>query len=412
MTRLLRCHDCDLLHEVPEVPAGSRALCGRCGAVLLARRPETVERSIALALASLFFWLVANLFPFLTMEIGGRIEPSRLASGVGGLWADGFFELAVLVLLFAVAFPFLKIAAWLAVLVPLHLGLKPRYLAPLFRGLDLLHPWAMTEVFLLGVLVSYTKIVDMASITVGPALVGFVALIVTMIWTDLTLDTAEVWDRIAAPPESGVPATSGTLLVGCHVCGVVAALSEQHGVVHGRCARCGAGLHRRKANSASRAWALVVAALILYVPANLYPVMILVSFGEATQATILGGVQELIAAEMLPLALLVFFASITVPVLKLVGLAFLLVSVQRRSRWRTRERTVIYRIVESVGRWSMLDIFVLAILAGLVRLGNIATIEPGAGAISFAAVVVITMFGAMCFDPRLLWDAAGANDGH
>jgi paraquat-inducible protein A len=151
-----------------------------------------------------------------------------------------------------------------------------------------------------------------------------------------------------------------------------------------------------------------VAALILYVPANLYPVMILVSFGEATQATILGGVQELIAAEMLPLALLVFFASITVPVLKLVGL----VSVQRRSRWRTRERTVIYRIVESVGRWSMLDIFVLAILAGLVRLGNIATIEPGAGAISFAAVVVITMFGAMCFDPRLLWDAAGANDGH
>jgi paraquat-inducible protein A len=162
----------------------------------------------------------------------------------------------------------------------------------------------------------------------------------------------------------------------------------------------------------SRAWALVVAALILYVPANLYPVMILVSFGEATQATILGGVQELIAAEMLPLALLVFFASITVPVLKLVGLAFLLVSVQRRSRWRTRERTVIYRIVESVGRWSMLDIFVLAILAGLVRLGNIATIEPGAGAISFAAVVVITMFGAMCFDPRLLWDAAGANDGH
>lgn len=408
----MRCHDCDLLHDVAEVPPGSRALCGRCGAVLLANKPETVERSIALALASLLFWIVANTFPFLTMEIGGRVEPSRLASGVGGLWADGFWELAILVLLFAVVFPFFKIASWLCVLVPLHLGRRPRYLAPLFRRVELLHPWAMTEVFLLGVLVSYTKIIDMASITLGPALVAFLALIVTMIWTDLSLDTTEVWDRIQAPPDPPLAhATAGTLLVGCHVCDLVTPVAGTGGAIHGRCPRCGAALHHRKANSMSRAWALVVAAFILYVPANLYPVMILVSFGDATSATILGGVQELITAGMLPLALLVFFASITVPVLKLLGLGFLLVSVQRRSTWRTRERTVLYRIVESVGRWSMLDIFVLAILAGLVRLGNIATIEPGAGAIAFAAVVVITMFGAMCFDPRLLWDAAGANDG-
>ena len=161
----------------------------------------------------------------------------------------------------------------------------------------------------------------------------------------------------------------------------------------------------------SRAFALAVAAAILYVPANLYPVMTLVSFGQATSATILGGVEELITGGMLPLALLVFFASITVPMLKLLGLVYLLFSVRRRSTWRPRERTTLYRLVESVGRWSMLDIFVLAVLAGLVRLGSIATIVPGIGAISFAAVVVLTMFAAMSFDPRLLWDAAGANDG-
>jgi paraquat-inducible protein A len=109
------------------------------------------------------------------------------------------------------------------------------------------------------------------------------------------------------------------------------------------------------------------------------------------------------------LAALVFFASVTVPVLKLLGLAFLLVSVQRRWRGRLRERTRLYRIVEAVGRWSMIDIFMISILIALVQLGSIATIEPGVGAISFAAVVVITMIAATCFDPRLMWDFAGMN---
>jgi len=105
----------------------------------------------------------------------------------------------------------------------------------------------------------------------------------------------------------------------------------------------------------------------------------------------------------------VFFASITVPVLKIMGLMFLLVTTRRGSRWRLRDRTLLYRIVEAIGRWSMIDIFMLSILAGLVQLGSIATIEPGVGAISFAAVVVVTMFAAAAFDPRLMWDAAGEN---
>ena len=108
---------------------------------------------------------------------------------------------------------------------------------------------------------------------------------------------------------------------------------------------------------------------------------------------------------MWPVALLVFFASITVPVLKLIGLTFLLITTQRRSRWRLRDRSLMYRIIEQVGRWSMVDIFMISILVALVNLGTLATIEPGAGAICFAAVVIITMFASMSFDPRLIWDA-------
>ena len=167
--------------------------------------------------------------------------------------------------------------------------------------------------------------------------------------------------------------------------------------------------HRRRPNSLTRCAALVATAIILYIPANVYPVMTIISFGSGFPSTIIEGVKELLAGGMWPLALLVFFASITVPVLKLLGLIFLMLSVRFKSRWRLRDRTLLYRIVDAIGRWSMIDIFMVSILVALVRAGSIATIEPGVGATSFAAVVIITMMAAMSFDPRLMWDAAGEN---
>ncbi len=138
--------------------------------------------------------------------------------------------------------------------------------------------------------------------------------------------------------------------------------------------------------------------------------MTVISFGEGEPDTIISGVKALLAVGMYPVAILVFFASIFVPVLKLTLLTFLLVSVQIKSAWRPRDRTVMYRITEVVGRWSMVDIFMISILAALVKLGSIATIEPGAGAGFFAAVVIMTMFASMAFDPRLIWDAMENED--
>ena len=196
-------------------------------------------------------------------------------------------------------------------------------------------------------------------------------------------------------------------LLNCHVCG---RLTPETLAVH-RCPRCEAPLHSRKPESLSRATALAMAAIILYIPANAYPVMSVVMFDKGAPSTILGGVVEFIKAGMYPLAALIFFASIAVPVIKLVCLGLLIVSVRFRWRWRPRDRTILYRTVESVGRWSMIDVFVISILVALVKLGNIATIEPGVGASCFAAVVVITMFAAASFDPRLIWDAMEETEG-
>ena len=194
-------------------------------------------------------------------------------------------------------------------------------------------------------------------------------------------------------------------LASCHTCGLVVKLPAVDKHVH--CPRCASPVHLRKSNSISTTWALLVAAMIAYLPANLYPVMSVVSFGKRQSDTIMSGVIYLFVHGDWPLALIVFVASVLVPLLKMLALLYLLLSVQRHSFLRRRQRTRLYRIVELVGRWSMVDIFVVAVLAALVKIGNIATIEPGVGAIAFSSVVILTMFAAMNFDPRLIWDHQG-----
>ena len=282
----------------------------------------------------------------------------------------------------------------------------PWGVAQVFRFTELLRPWAMMEVYLLGVIVAYVKLSDLARLELGIALFAFVGLIVVMIAAEAALEPHEIWRRLGPQASARqLRCRRGRALISCHNCDQLALMPPLPARATAHCPRCGAAMHRRKPNSIARTWALVVAAAILYVPANLLPVMTVIHFGRGEPDTILSGVKQLIGAGMWPVALLVFFASITVPVLKLIGLTFLLITTQRRSRWRLRDRSLMYRIIEQVGRWSMVDIFMISILVALVNLGTIATIEPDVGAICFAAVVIITMFASMSFDPRLIWDA-------
>lgn len=191
-------------------------------------------------------------------------------------------------------------------------------------------------------------------------------------------------------------------------CGVCDSLNRQHSLENEthHCYRCGAKIHSRIPNSIQKTWALVIAAMMLYIPANTLPVMSVVYLGKSQPDTILSGVMHLLHEGMWPLALIVFVASIFVPMLKMIVMAWLLISVQLKSSFRPKDRTRFYRISEFIGRWSMVDIFVIAILAALVQFGSLASIEPGAGSVSFGAVVVLTMFAAHSFDPRLIWDNA------
>lgn len=198
-------------------------------------------------------------------------------------------------------------------------------------------------------------------------------------------------------------ADAGILI--CHACGQLNRASSE---VHAdKCYRCGKTVHARKPDSINRSWAFLITAYILYIPANILPIMQTRSLLGNQSDTILSGVIYLWNSGSWPIAAVIFIASIMVPLVKMFALTLLLISVQRRSTWRPLERTRLYRAVELVGKWSMVDVFVVAILVTLVQLGSLATVTAGPGAVAFGIVVVLTIFAAEAFDPRLIWDPIG-----
>jgi paraquat-inducible protein A len=269
----------------------------------------------------------------------------------------------------------------------------------------------MVEVYLLGFFVAYSKLIDLARVHVELAGYALAALMLVMALIDEVLDPTRLWEQMAppasaAPPpeiaQGGASQSSALGLIGCLCCGLLC-----EGAPGAPCPRCGSRLHARKRQSFWRSLALVLAAVLLYIPANLLPIMTVDYYGQGIPNTILSGVEELAASGMWPLAILVFFASITVPVLKLLGLGVLLASTRGGATRRLLDRARLYRLIDAIGRWSMIDVFMLSILVGVVQLGLLATVTPGAGAVAFAGVVILTMLASQSFDPRLMWDAAG-----
>ncbi|WP_376959818.1 paraquat-inducible protein A [Azospirillum sp. A26] len=408
---LVACPDCGRLHRVRLPAPGRRAECTRCGAVLFRNGRGGVRHALPMAVASALMLLLIAANPLMGVNIQGNDRTSLVTTGVEILADQGMWPLSLLVGALVLAAPFARIMAVIAVLQRLHDGRPPaqvRETARLFAWAEKLRPWAMLDVFLLGLLVGYSRLKGFANaefLAGGLALGGFVLAGTLM---DLALDSRRVWQAIDHVPPSDAPAPRRW--VACTVC------QRVHGCDHGpapdRCTRCHSRLHPREPNSLERTAALVSAGAVLYIPANLLPVMTVVNFGQGAPSTILSGVHELAEAGLWPLALLVFVASVAVPVLKLAGLGWFLLAAWRRSAARLHARTRLYRIIDSIGRWSNIDVFMIAILTALVQFGAVASVRADPGAIAFAGVVVLTMIASHIFDPRVMWDRAeeGAPD--
>jgi paraquat-inducible protein A len=400
------CPDCGLFQKVPPLAPGMVARCPRCGARLRSGTPNSMLRSLACSVAALLLFILALQLPLFRIEAVGRATRATVFTGPAQLDRHGMWELTLIVLATLVVMPAAKLGLMLTVLIGLRLPRPPRILPHLFGLVERVGPWAMVEVFLVGSFVAYTRLQAIATVDVGPALIALGVMMLCMVAADAELDHETVWETmerrglLPAP----VPRPAGGQRIGCDCCHLV--LQAEPGQ---RCPRCGRRLRRRKPASLIRTSAFLIAAAVLYVPANLFPVMTVIRFGRGAPNTIMSGVLELIDDQMYPLALIVFLASLVVPLLKICGLTVMVAMTYRGSAARLRDRTRLYRLIDGVGRWSMIDVFMLTVLVALVRMGFIASIRPGTGAIAFALVVVLTMAASRAFDPRLMWDAAGRN---
>jgi paraquat-inducible protein A len=417
--RLIACHECDLLQHETVLADGGAARCRRCGAVLYRSSPLSLDRALALTLAAMVLFAVANVFPIVGLSVNGNLVETTLFGAARILYFDGMWPLAGLVFVTTLLMPLLDMAAVVYLLLPLRMGHVPRRAAIVLRLLRRVSPWGMIEVLILGMLVALVKLAAIASVVPGIALWSFGAVMLLLAAAAAGFDPHYIWERIgsghgvgaAVKRRAGVGAQTAERagLFVCHDCGL---LSRPAAHSHeGQCPRCGARLHFRKPGSIARTWAFLTAAVVLYIPANVLPVMDTSSLFGAQNDTILSGVVYLWISGSWPLAILVFVASIAVPMLKIISLTFLVLTAQLRWRWLPEKRARIYRLVELVGRWSMLDIYVITILVALVQFSALATIMAGPGAVAFGAVVVLTMLGAMSFDPRLIWDALESDHG-
>lgn len=380
---------------------GHVAECPRCAAVLHRARSEPSRRSLALTLSGLALFVVAVGAPFLSFDLSGQVRDTTLAGMPSAFEAEGFWELDILVLTTTVLAPGAMLVMTLMLLIGIRLQRPPVWLPRIARWRAILRPWSMTEVFLLGVFVAYSRLAALATVEVGAALYALGGLMLMTIAAEALLDAETLWETLGQ--RCGLaPVPASGRLIGCDHCGLVS-----RGRLGSDCPRCGAALRERKPNSLARTWALLIGAALLYIPANVYPILTVVRLGRGEPSTILSGAQELLQVGMWPLALLVFVASIAVPLLKLAALTWMLVASHRRSSRRLRERTILYRVVDAIGRWSMIDVFMMSILTALVQMGILASVVPNIGAVFFAGVVVLTMFAAFSFDPRIMWDRAG-----
>ena len=399
---LVECRDCGLFQRVHTVADGDVAACVRCRRVL--RRQHRNHPSLACAILAAMLFVIALGSPLMTMHAAGRFVTGTLFTGPAILDRLGKEEVGALVLITLVAAPAVKLTILLSALfggAGTHSPRPPRWLAWLFGWFEIVSPWAMVEVFLLGVFVAYTRLRALANVEIGPGLIALGGVMLTMVAADASLDRCAIWESL---DPRGVGARRETKqhgrLVGCHVCGLVAQAPEGS-----PCARCRHGLHHRKRDSVARSWALMLATVALYVPANLLPVMTVMRLEKGGSRTIIGGVVQLFDDHLWPLGIIVLLASIVVPVAKLCALTFMLVTTQRRSRSYLLGRTRLFRVISVIGRWSMIDIFAVTTLVAMVRLGFLASVLPENGVVFFAGVVVITMFATESFDPRLMWDA-------
>jgi len=374
--------------------------CSNCGADIYQHSKRWLEVSGALAITSLILFILAVLCPIFTLELGPIEQSVTILEGFVALFQRDNWLLAGLVLSTLVIIPFFEIFALMYLLAPYSFKKRLPAQPHILRWLTLAQSWSMLEVFLVSMVIGAVKMADMAKLNFELGSYVLFVLVGVLSLAFSKLDRQKLWSAIN--PNNYFITRIDEEVYDCRMCGAMVGKSiAEHSK---KCPRCYSKISKRIPQSLEKTTALVLAAVILYIPANILPIMKYTSLGVVKSDTIFSGVVSLLSSGLYWIAAVVFIASIAVPILKMIILFFLIWSVRAKYRLGVKQRMKLYHFTEFIGRWSMIDVFVVTIFVGLIQFGFFSAIEPEPAIIAFAGVVILTMLAAESFDSRLLWD--------
>lgn len=413
------CPHCDLLLRKVEAPPGTSILCPRCGFRLSRNNLRSLDKTLALSSTGLLLYLPAILMPLITLQKLGMSEKASVIDTIVKLFSDGYIFVSFMVLLSAVVLPLCLLGLIFTVSLRLKTGVGSPALARLFRRYVHLEEWAMLEVYLLGILVTVFKMAGSTDIVYDRGFYLFMALVFVTLGITVVLDKSLFWRMLDVPLAIASDPTVPDSHTSCHDDGIIAAqaglavcltchklqpLADDASSPPAHCRRCGERLHMRKPNSFSRTLALVLTAALLLFPANLLPIMRIDFLGISKSSTILDGIRLFMQSGSYFIGIIILVASVLVPLFKIIGLGILLAAIHWNQPLHLKQKTSMFRFIAFIGRWSMLDIFVIALLITLVDFGIFTTIHAAPAATFFCLVVATTMLAATTFDARIMWD--------
>ncbi|MDD1780685.1 paraquat-inducible protein A [Enterovibrio sp. ZSDZ35] len=413
---LIACHECGLVSVLPALENGTKASCPRCGHTLVRRVGNCTAKVSAFGISCLVMLVLSCAFPFMSFSAGGI---SHQISLIDALQVFRHFDnntLAALLLSTVIFLPalYIIIVIYLFVLAEKQSQGKKTFTSAtwakrLCRLVFRVEIWLLVDIFLIGVIVSLVKIAALADVKLGSAFWSYTAYSALVVLFSRAIDKAWLWDNLFPSYSTGSVKSGDTHLslnhTACSLCHQIN--PHDSDVIPTHCGRCSTKLHHFDPNvNDSWGWSFLISAIIFYIPANLYPMMYTVSFGSTERSTIMDGVILLWQLGSYPVASIIFIASVFVPMTKM----FIMIWLLRSSRANIYEddasalkKLKYYRFTELVGRWSMIDVFVVALLSALVNLKGLMSISPGPAALYFALVVFFTMCAALVFDPRTFW---------
>lgn len=376
----IECFECALTVNMPILKEKQKAQCPRCGYTLSTIHRNANQRIVAFSITALIFLLASLPFKFLSFSANGLKNHFDAITSFFVLIDNNYQLLALIEFVTIFAIPTVVLLSLVYLLIPMNKGVHPKHARKVLAMIFALIPWSMVEIFLIGALVSLIKIISMAEIELGLSFYAFIFFALSMTIVILHIDKRELYQLLEQVEQAnGIEISQNTL-----------------------------GTNNDTANShvlsIQKTWALLLTAVIFYIPANMYPIMTTHFFGQDQPSTIIGGVILLWKSGSYPIAIIVFVASVMIPVAKILVLAWLNYSVQKQSDRLSLQRVKLYRMAEFVGRWSMIDVFVVIILASLIQLGPTMSITPGTATLAFSGLVIITMLAAMSFEPQLIWN--------